>query len=100
MVQYIVQKGGIFFMLAVNYSTIRKDLKNYCDKVTEESETVIITRKNEKNVVLLSLEEYNEMIRELKNAEYLKRLNRSIQQAKEGKVIVKSMEELERITNE
>ena len=58
------------------------------------------THKNEKNVVLLSLEEYNEMIRELKNAEYLKRLNRSIQQAKEGKVIVKSMEELERITNE
>ena len=100
MVQYIVQKGGIFFMLAVNYSTIRKDLKNYCDKVTEESETVIITRKNEKNVVLLSLEEYNEMIRELKNAEYLKILDRSIQQAKEGKVIVKSMEELERITNE
>lgn len=100
MVQYIVQKGGVFFMLAVNYSTIRKDLKNYCDKVTEESETVIITRKNEKNVVLLSLEEYNEMIRELKNAEYLKRLDRSIQQAKEGKVIIKSMEELERITNE
>ena len=90
----------VFFMLSVNYSTIRKNLKNYCDKVTEESETVIITRKNEKNVVLLSLEEYNEMIRELKNAEYLKRLDRSIQQAKEGKVIVKSMEELERITNE
>lgn len=87
-------------MLAVNYSTIRKDLKNYCDKVTEESETVIITRKNGKNVVLLSLEKYNEMIKELKNVEYLKRLDRSIQQAKEGKVIVKSMEELERITNE
>lgn len=43
----------------------------------------MITHKNEKNVVLLSLEEYNKMIRELKNAEYLKRLDRSIQQAKE-----------------
>ncbi len=91
--------GRVFFMLAVNYSTIRKNLKNYCDKVTEENETVIITRKNGKNVVLLSLEKYNEIIKELKNVEYLKRLDRSIQQAKEGKVIVKSMEELEKITN-
>ena len=37
-------------MLAVNYSTIRDNLKNYCDKATDEAETVIVTRKNEKNV--------------------------------------------------
>lgn len=46
-------------MLAVNYSTIRENLKTYCDKVTDESETVIVTRKGEKNVVLISLEEWN-----------------------------------------
>ena len=43
-------------MLAVNYSTIRNNLKNYCDKATDSQETVIVTRKNEKNVVILSLE--------------------------------------------
>ena len=46
-------------MLAVNYSTIRKKFKDYCDKVTNEFETVIVTRKDEKNVVIISLEEYN-----------------------------------------
>ena len=40
-------------MLAVNYSTIRENLKSYCDKVTDEQETVIVTRKGEKNVALI-----------------------------------------------
>ena len=40
-------------MLAVNYSTIRNNLKDYCDKVTDLHETVIVTRKDEKNVVIL-----------------------------------------------
>ena len=44
-------------MLAVNYSTIRNNFKNYCDKVTDDCETVIITRKDENNVVLMGLHE-------------------------------------------
>lgn len=56
-------------MLAVNYSTIRSKLKEYCDRATDEMETVIITRKNEKNVVLMSLEQYNQMMKELKNTD-------------------------------
>ncbi len=51
-------------MLAVNYSTIRNNLKTYCDKATDNNETVIVTRKDEKNVVILSLEKYNQMIKE------------------------------------
>ena len=49
-------------MLVVNYSTIRNNLKNYCDIVTDSHETVIVTRKNEKNVVLMSLDKYNQLI--------------------------------------
>ena len=33
-------------MVAVSYSTIRNNLKNYCDKATENNETVIVTRKD------------------------------------------------------
>ncbi|MDD6208196.1 MAG: type II toxin-antitoxin system Phd/YefM family antitoxin, partial [Clostridiales bacterium] len=47
-------------MLAVNYSTIRNNLKDYCDKATDLHETVIVTRKDEKNVVIISLEKYNQ----------------------------------------
>lgn len=71
-------------MLAVNYSTIRNNLKDYCDKVTDEFETVIVTRKDEKNVVLISLEEYNAMMKAAKNAAYLDMIDRSMEQLSRG----------------
>lgn len=71
-------------MLAVNYSTIRKKFKDYCDKVTNEFETVIVTRKDEKNVVIISLEEYNTIIKASKNAAYLDMLDRSMEQLAKG----------------
>ena len=87
-------------MLAVNYSTIRSNLKDYCDKATDENETVIVTRKDEKNVVLISLEQYNSLMKALRNAEYLEKIDKSLKQVEEGKVVVKTMEELEAMENE
>ncbi|MCM1009042.1 MAG: type II toxin-antitoxin system prevent-host-death family antitoxin [Ruminococcus flavefaciens] len=72
-------------MLAVNYSTIRNNLKDYCDMATNDMETVIITRKNEKNVVLMSLDEYNSIIKTLRNAEYRAKLDRAFDQLEQGK---------------
>jgi antitoxin YefM len=63
-------------MLAVNYSTIRNKLKDYCDRATDEDETVIVTRKNEKNVVIMSLERYNSIMKALRNAEYLEKIEK------------------------
>lgn len=72
-------------MLAVNYSTIRSNLKGYCDKVTDENETIIVTRKDEKNVVIISLNEYNTLTKAARNAEYLAMIDNSIKQLSEGK---------------
>lgn len=71
-------------MLAVNYSTIRNNLKDYCDKATDCYETVIVTRKNEKNVVIISLEKYNQLEKAARNAEYLSMIDRSIAQLEAG----------------
>lgn len=71
-------------MLAVNYSTMRNNLKSYCDKASDEQETVIITRKNDKNIVLMSLEQYNSIMKTLRNAEYLAKLDRAINQLEQG----------------
>lgn len=71
-------------MLAVNYSTIRNNLKTYCDKATDEDETVIVTRKNERNVVLMSLEQYNQLLKTVRNAEYLAKINQGIRQLESG----------------
>lgn len=49
-------------MIAVNYSFFRENMKKYMDKTTDEYETVIVTRKNNKNVVILSEETYNNML--------------------------------------
>ena len=35
-------------MLAVTYSIIRNKLKDYCNQATDNHETVIVTRKGEK----------------------------------------------------
>lgn len=72
-------------MLAVNYSTIQNNLKDYCDKASDFQETVIVTRKNEKNVVLMSLEKYNQLEKAARNNEYLAMLDRGISQLEAGK---------------
>ena len=54
-------------MIVVNYTTLRNNLKDYCNKATDENEIVIITRKNEKNVALINLEKYNEMVKIIEN---------------------------------
>lgn len=72
-------------MLAVNYSTIRNKLKDYCDQATDNHETVIVTRKGEKNVVLMSLEQYNALMKATRNAEYLAKIDMSIEQLENGK---------------
>ena len=90
-------------MLAVNYSTIRNNLKDYCDKVTDDYETVIVTRKNEKNVVLISLEEYNNMMENLyimSNRKNYERLMESKGQIEKGTVVSKTTAQLEGMENE
>ena len=72
-------------MLAVNYSTIRNNLKDYCDRATDYNETVIVTRKNEKNVFLMSLDSYNRLERAARNSEYLAMIDRGIAQLKAGR---------------
>lgn len=72
-------------MLAVSYSTIRNNLKTYCDEATDNDETVIVTRKNEKNIVILSLEKYNQMEKAARNAEYLAMIDRGITQLSSGR---------------
>lgn len=71
-------------MLAVNYSTMRSKFKDYCDKASDLQETVIVTRKNEKNIVLMSLDKYNQLEKMAKNAEYLAMIDRGIAQLESG----------------
>ena len=70
-------------MIAVNYTNVRENLKTYCDQVNDNDETVIITRKDNKNVVLISQNEYNNMLentKNLKDPNYFIKLYKSLKQ--------------------
>lgn len=52
-------------MIAVNYTHLRENMKSYMDDVTDNYETVIVTRKDNKNVVMISEEVYNNLMENL-----------------------------------
>ena len=49
-------------MDAVSYSDLRQNLKSYMDKVFSDHDPLIITRKNNENLVLISIDEYNSLM--------------------------------------
>ena len=81
-------------MIATKQVDLRANLKKYFD-IAFSGEPVIVSRKQNKNVVVISESEYNELQRAKRNAEYLKRLNESMAQAKEGNTITLSLDELQ-----
>ena len=86
-------------MIATKQMDIRDNIKKYFD-LAFNGETIIVSRKQNKNVVVISEAEYNDLQNAKKNAEYLAHLDRSFEQLQKGEVIIKSMEELEKLANE
>ncbi len=74
-------------MKVVNYTDLRVNLKKWLDMVVNDVEELIIKRKNNKDLVVISLEEYNS----LKETSYLLSgknrdvLMKSINELKSGK---------------
>ena len=71
-------------MVAANYTAVRNNLKDYCDKASDEDEIVLVTRKADKNVVIMSLDRYNQIEKELRNARYLAKIERGFAQIEAG----------------
>ena len=76
-------------MEAVNYSELRRNLKTHLDRVYHDHDPLIITRKDNENVVVISLEDYNS----LTETQYLlstkantEHLLRSLEESRSGKV--------------
>ena len=82
-------------MIAVNFTTAQSRFKDFCDKATDEAETVIVTREAEKNVVIISAERYNELEKAERNVAFFGKLERGLAQVRAGHGIVKTMDELE-----
>ncbi|HOV13432.1 MAG TPA: type II toxin-antitoxin system prevent-host-death family antitoxin [Spirochaetota bacterium] len=48
-------------MQAISYSEVRKNFKRYLDEVYNNHDPMIITRKNNENLIVISLEDYNSL---------------------------------------
>lgn len=78
---------------------IRAHIKAYFD-LAFSGEAVIVPRKKNKNVVVISEKEYNELQKARRNEEYLKKLDTSFEQVKSGNTISFTMEELKEMESD
>ena len=62
-------------------------------------ERVLISSPENKNIIMISEKEYKEMAKAARNAEYLAMLDKSDQELKSGKIVAKTMDELEAMEN-
>lgn len=77
-------------MIATNFSNARNNFKKVCDKVVEDADVAIITRKNDQNVVLMSQQQYDNLMENVyirDSKENYLWLKESIQQAEDGKLV-------------
>ena len=84
-------------MLAVNYAELRGNMKECMDKVSDDFETLIVTRKKNKNIVMISEETYNNMMENMHligNEENYKWLMESKRQLEEGMLQMKELIEV------
>ncbi len=76
-------------MKAMSFSSVRNNFKDVCDEIYKNLESIIITRKNNENVVIISEAEYNNLIENAyvrsSKANY-DHLMKSIEEANEGKL--------------
>ncbi len=72
-------------MNAISYTTARNNFASTMEKVCDDHDPVIVTRKNNKSVIIISLEDYES----LKETAYL------LQSPKNIKRLLESIEELE-----
>lgn len=86
-------------MTIVKQMELRSNIKKYFD-LAFGGEVVIVPRKENKNVVILSEREYKELEKARNNMAYRAKLDESDRQLKEGRVVVKTMEELEAMAAE
>ena len=75
-------------------------LSDIARTVVDEGEVFCISRPHNKNMVLLSETQFNEIMRSYNNMRYLEKIERAIEGVKQGRVVHKTLEELRAMEEE
>lgn len=74
-------------MDVITYTEARGELKSVMDRVIHDREPVVVTRKKNEAVVIISLEEYNSIVETfhlLRSPKNVRRLRRAVEQLDAG----------------
>ena len=80
-------------MLAVDEKDILENFADIQNKIND-GETVIVSGQKKENLIIISERNYNEMLKAKRNAEYLSKIDESIDNHENGDTISFTMEEL------
>ena len=65
MLYFIILVGkDVIYMMAISSSDLLNEFTIYADKVVDEKETLIVQRSSGKNIVIMSMEQFNELQKE------------------------------------
>ncbi|GHV52691.1 type II toxin-antitoxin system Phd/YefM family antitoxin [Synergistales bacterium] len=81
-------------MIAVNYSNAIDNFEDFCNTAVRDFETIIVTRRPDENVVIMSESGYNNLIENLYvrgNKEDYQSLLESIDQLKKGGGLIRTL---------
>ncbi|MCP5159582.1 MAG: type II toxin-antitoxin system prevent-host-death family antitoxin [Gammaproteobacteria bacterium] len=81
-------------MRIVSFTEARNSLKAVLDAVINDADTIIITRRDSEDAVVMSLDYYNslmETVHLLRSPENAEHLNRSIAQYRAGQTTVRAL---------
>jgi antitoxin YefM len=84
-------------METTTFSSFRASLKKKLDKITDDHDVLIVNRRGNKDVVVMSLKDYNSMeetLYLLASKANASKLRLGIVQLKTGKVVKKSLKDL------
>ena len=79
-------------MVTIKSKDLIDDFNVYCEKVYK-GEVLIVSRPKNENIIMMSESEYNKIMKEIRNAQYLEMLDKSIMEANEGDFDVETIDE-------
>lgn len=79
---------------ATNVTTFRNTIKKQLDLVTKENISLIVTRNDDKNVVVLSETEYEQLIKTINNLQYENKILHGMVEIQNGGGITMDLNDL------
>lgn len=67
-------------MLTANFNEAKDRIMEYAEEVAENDEMLVLVGDNQKSCVMISLEQYNTLLKAAKNLEYVLKLDRGLMQ--------------------